>query len=1024
VTEWKLDGFGRLALEKRPDGTETVVTLARTKDEAWRVTRRTKTGGAADDTVEFDSLGRPVRWFWHGPSPKSSTGMPPRLMQEVAYDTRSGHIAWSSVPVSEGTDASKMLFDEHEFDAVGREVRHTTPWKALVQTAYDGLLVKVTDPIGHVTITELDPLGRPAAITDAAKGVTSYVYGPFGFLHSVTDPGTLADPSGAVTITTRDALGRVKQLDDPDRGTTIQVWNGWGELLSSTDAIGRVSTFEYDGLGRMESRTDKQNGVLGMTTTWTWDTAANGLGKLHKLTTPDGEKVFAYNARGQLERLTLAVSGADAVLEGKLAYDPFGRVATITYPTPAGAPLFVITQEHDPFGNVVRVHDGATDYWRLTDVDNAGRYREDVLGNDVLTERSYYPDKQRLKSIVTQGPTMVQSLTYDYDARLSLKSRTDALQPQNKTERFRYDALDRLTCAYFSANEDPFAPCATSYAYEPNGNMTFKSDVGVLSYNNAAHPHAVTSAGGESFAYDAVGNQFSRPGGVTVTYTPFDLPKTLKQGALTLATFGYDGEQRRIRKTTPDKETLYFGDLYERVTAKKGPAMTDHRYFIHSPERVVAVVTRGGTKPGTLYMHADNLGSVDVLTNESGGVEERRSYDPFGQRRNPVWGQPPPASFASKTTLGFTGHEHDDELGLVNMRGRVFDPKVGRFLTTDPIVADLFSGQSLNAYSYVMNNPLAFVDPTGFEPEKPPILPIREGESRNASGEIFLHWTYPPRMPRPAGEHGQEDAAEFGAAAPAADVDTTGSSPEHDPQAATTAPEDWSQNPYVQIEGGFVAGLLLGFVPFGGVGQQLLDAGEVLPHGTPQSRFGLAVGQIVGGVVTLAGGITGGVLGGVTSATGIGAAVGVPAIVVSTTLVVGGAGNIAAGIRGLMTTGSGSSGPQGTAPTFKWGNPTSRPTYGHTFSDHTAKLRPEQLTERARGLGHQVGQWSNDKAAADFIANVAKKGPGVHNVQLPSGMGRSFLADGTELTTDMARVIVKPDGSVRTAFPFSSAHPN
>jgi hypothetical protein len=62
--------------------------------------------------------------------------------------------------------------------------------------------------------------------------------------------------------------------------------------------------------------------------------------------------------------------------------------------------------------------------------------------------------------------------------------------------------------------------------------------------------------------------------------------------------------------------------------------------------------------------------------------------------------------------------------------------------------------------------------------------------------------------------------------------------------------------------------------------------------------------------------------------------------------------------------------------------------------------------------------------AADFIANVAKKGPGVHNIRLPSGMGRSFLADGTELSTDMARIVVKGDGSIRTAFPFSSAHPH
>jgi len=94
----------------------------------------------------------------------------------------------------------------------------------------------------------------------------------------------------------------------------------------------------------------------------------------------------------------------------------------------------------------------------------------------------------------------------------------------------------------------------------------------------------LTSAGGDSFGYDAVGNQFARPGGVSVTYTASDLPKLIKQGALTLATFGYDGNQRRIRKTTPDKETLYFGDLYERVTTKKGAAKTEHRYYVSSPE--------------------------------------------------------------------------------------------------------------------------------------------------------------------------------------------------------------------------------------------------------------------------------------------------------------------------------------------------------------------------------------------------------------------------------------------------------
>src|SRR5262245_31206717 len=143
--------------------------------------------------------------------------------------------------------------------------------------------------------------------------------------------------------------------------------------------------------------------------------------------------------------------------------------------------------------------------------------------------------------------------------------------------------------------------------------------------------------------------------------------------------------------------------------------IVEHRYYVHSPERAVAIVTRGGSEAGTRYLHADHLGSTDVLTREDGSIAERRSYDPFGQRRNPVWGAPPPMSFTSKTTQGFTGHESDDEVGLVNMKGRIYDPKAGRFLTTDPIVSAPLSGQSWNRYTYVLNNPLKYVDPTGFQ---------------------------------------------------------------------------------------------------------------------------------------------------------------------------------------------------------------------------------------------------------------------------------------------------------------------
>ena len=188
-------------------------------------------------------------------------------------------------------------------------------------------------------------------------------------------------------------------------------------------------------------------------------------------------------------------------------------------------------------------------------------------------------------------------------------------------------------------------------------------------------------------------------------------------------------------------------------------------------------------------MHVDNLGSLEAITKQSGVVEERRSYDPFGQRRNPIWGQPPPASFTSKTTKGFTGQEDDIDLGLVNLNGRIYDPKIGRLVSVDPLVSNPLSAQSWNAYSYALNNPLKYIDPTGFNPEPGVIeLPM---DLIEASPEFRAAQTVRTTLaPGPGILHGPPSAApETGGAAPTNDVSTTGSSPVHTPQLSDLKPD-------------------------------------------------------------------------------------------------------------------------------------------------------------------------------------------------------------------------------------------
>jgi RHS repeat-associated protein len=114
------------------------------------------------------------------------------------------------------------------------------------------------------------------------------------------------------------------------------------------------------------------------------------------------------------------------------------------------------------------------------------------------------------------------------------------------------------------------------------------------------------------------------------------------------------------------------------------------------------------------YVHKDYLGSYDVITNETGNVLERLSFDPWGRRRNPENWTFTNISANHLFDRGYTGHEHLDVFSLINMNGRVYDPWLGRFLSPDPAVQSPCYSQSYNRYSYCFNNPLKYNDPSGF----------------------------------------------------------------------------------------------------------------------------------------------------------------------------------------------------------------------------------------------------------------------------------------------------------------------
>jgi RHS repeat-associated protein len=539
--------------------------------------------------------------------------------------------------------------------------------------ANGNLTTSVTDPAGFITSSVSDPTGKTLTTTDAG-GTLSYLY------HSNGQVSQVSLGASVLQQNMYDDYGRQTRLSEVNAGITNYEYDAFGQLVYQFTANGHTTTNTYDILGRITLRA----GAEGNTTTTYHTTGVGKIGKVKNVTGFSGDLTeYNYDTFGRLLEEKITFDGL--VNATTYAYNVFGDVTTTNYPG------LSITHNYNAVGYLTSIQNGTTTLFTPTSKNGLGQYTGFTLGSGMASTITYN------QGIPTRYLTAgVQDLNFTWNFQNgNLTSRNDALKV--KTENFTYstDGLNRL----LTSSGIGLQTITTSYA--ANGNIATKSDAGTYLYQTSKL-NAVT----------AIQNSQNIPTTYQdITYTQFLQPQQITEGANTLV-YTYGANQQRLRMVLNNgaKKRYYFNGYEVNVTG----ATTMNVYYIPLGGNTMAMFVKvNAAAPTLFYAYSDYLGSILAVTTKTGGVTAEQNFDAWGRQRNHLnWSYTATgAGIYSYLYRGYTGHEHVYEFGLINMNGRMYDPVVGRMLSVDNYTSS--SSQGFNRYSYAMNNPLKYTDPSG-----------------------------------------------------------------------------------------------------------------------------------------------------------------------------------------------------------------------------------------------------------------------------------------------------------------------
>ena len=613
------------------------------------------------------------------------------IYTRTIYDNK-GQIDKVSLP---STFANTLLYNDYTFDDYGRIdlIAHHSGRND--DYSYEYGSSKVTQTVGEKTSWKItDSQGLLTFAHDNGGDIT-YTYYPNGQVKNIAAPGN-GQITSAVTAMKYDIAGNQTELSDPSAGTIIYKYDAFGRLKEQTNGRSQKTIYNYYADGRINNI---QNPVTKEgTTTYSY----NGLEQLTGISNSatNVSKSFIYEnteVNGRLKTIEETIDGK--VFSTTFEYDGIGRIKQRIHPSD------IVEENVYQNGYLKGIKANNDLVWQVNNMNEFGQITGSSYGGEHTATHNF--TAYGLPDDVTTGN--IQSYDYTFDDTQGWPNYRENRNKANCYESFEYDTKNRLDLVKHGGT--PWI----DMEYQDNGNIITKTDVAggtnIFEYNHSTIPYALTDVNVASIIPEVPQH---------ISYTSFEQPDIISENKYK-ALFTYNDTNQRckmlMQQNGVEKYTRYYvGSRYMEQTL--GGVTTESYTWIggdaYSAPAVSVKIGTGASK--IYYLFRDYLGTITHVVEKGNPTNNSEySFDAWGRRRKAAnWNDynlnGEPALFAAR---GFTGHEHLPEFGLINMNGRLYNPVLGRFLSPDNYVQAADFTQSYNRYSYALNNPLIYTDPTG-----------------------------------------------------------------------------------------------------------------------------------------------------------------------------------------------------------------------------------------------------------------------------------------------------------------------